>query len=221
MAADDGQFKNGGAADRVCCRARRGPLSRRLGGRRSTKANGQFDYIDGADDGGDLAGGRRNGFGVYSRVDGSNYEGDWLDDMPDGYGQLVESDDYTYEGAWSKGQRAGYGAMQIGGTFGYEGTWVANMRHGFGREVRPDGGEYTGEWREDQREGSGMLRCRTAPSTMATGITTFPSGKAPAFHLKASSSSASGMANSLPMGTSHCVRASSTTASFTTRSAKR
>ena len=169
------------------------------------QGNGRFDYIDGANYDGEWFGGRRNGFGIYSRVDGSNYEGDWLDDMPDGYGQLVESDDYTYEGAWSKGQRAGYGAMQIGGTFGYEGTWVANMRHGFGREVRPDGGEYTGEWREDQREGSGILRMPNGALHDGHWNHNSPSGKAREFHLKASSSSASGMATSLPTGTSHCV----------------
>ena len=85
---------------------------------------GTLDFPDGAKYKGELKGGARHGYGVFTFADGSIYEGQSVMNIFEGKGKMTWTDGGWYEGEWSKGQI-----------------------HGNGKEVRPDGSlRHDGLW---------------------------------------------------------------------------
>ncbi len=70
-----------------------------------------YTYPDGTRYDGEWEGGKRHGYGVWSRPDGTRYVGEWKDDKPHGEGTLTAPDGSMYSGQWENGKKQGRGVL--------------------------------------------------------------------------------------------------------------
>jgi hypothetical protein len=106
---------------------------------------------------GELADGKRHGFGKYVSSSGAMYEGDWKDGKKNGKGKFVFVDGSVYEGDWKDDRRHGKGKEVTAEGFIYEGDYKDGMAHGNGKYVFANGDVYEGGFKNDIRNGLGKL----------------------------------------------------------------
>eukprot|EP00931_Biecheleriopsis_adriatica_P010928 TRINITY_DN111996_c0_g1_i1.p1 TRINITY_DN111996_c0_g1~~TRINITY_DN111996_c0_g1_i1.p1 ORF type:complete len:261 (+),score=49.01 TRINITY_DN111996_c0_g1_i1:85-783(+) len=117
--------------------------------------DGEETYEDGSTFKGQLADGRRHGYGVWTSP-AEQYTGQWRFDQRDGEGRQTWQDGRAYDGQFKQGKFHGVGRMEWhtpNGLMLYEGQYVDDLKHGVGKYVWPDNRMYEGEWKDGQRSG--------------------------------------------------------------------
>ncbi len=101
---------------------------------------------------GEMAGGVRQGLGVFIWEDGTRYEGQFHANRRNGHGIHYETDGDRYEGEFVEDDRRGFGAFHKPDGRVWRGEFLDGPFHGFGVFVNQDGFRVAGEWR---RSGDG------------------------------------------------------------------
>lgn len=111
----------------------------------------QVRWDDGSAYDGQLAGGLRNGDGVYTWASGSKYEGSWVKDKRQGKGVYTWPDGTSYNGEWNEDRPCGTGVCTWVSGSVYQGEWSDGKRDGKGVYRWSDGTVYEGLWQDDKR----------------------------------------------------------------------
>eukprot|EP00930_Biecheleria_cincta_P061983 TRINITY_DN47507_c0_g1_i1.p1 TRINITY_DN47507_c0_g1~~TRINITY_DN47507_c0_g1_i1.p1 ORF type:complete len:250 (-),score=39.90 TRINITY_DN47507_c0_g1_i1:147-794(-) len=114
-----------------------------------------IDYGDDASYTGDVADGKRHGFGTY-KSPAETYRGQWQADRQHGEGLHTWSDGRSYEGQYVNGRFSGRGKMTWTTNKGimiYEGQYENDVKHGQGKFTWPNGNVYDGGWLHGKRHG--------------------------------------------------------------------
>ena len=131
--------------------------------KKETYSNGYYE--------GELANGKRNGYGTYYWNSGSRYEGNWVNDVRKGFGRFFWKDGGRYEGEWENDKMNGYGVYYLpsGSVYrgqwkddqkcngkqeyswgSYEGEWANKTWGGYGKEIVYNGPTYEGFWQDNK-----------------------------------------------------------------------
>ena len=114
-------------------------------------------YSDGEFFEGELANGKRNGFGKHHCAD-SIVECAWENDRVKGQGKIIWHKGGEWTGEFKDGRRwNGQGVVHHESGDRYEGTTAEGERNGFGKYVWNDGTVYEGEWQNGKKHGKGKL----------------------------------------------------------------
>ncbi|ALS63722.1 MORN repeat-containing protein [Pandoraea apista] len=115
--------------------------------------NGVFDQrLDG-----EMARGKRTGFGTYTWANGNRFEGQFTNNDRTGKGKLIWTNGDVYEGDFVVSKRTGKGKLTWANGDSYEGDFVDGKRTGKGVTVWANGSRYEGDYFEGSRTGQGYL----------------------------------------------------------------
>jgi serine/threonine protein kinase len=107
---------------------------------------------------GQVADGKRQGFGVLEFKDGDRQAGEWKDNVLNGLGTERLNDGPRYEGQWRTGLPAGLGVREKPGAERADGNFAAGRLEGLGsrRVLSEPTSTQTGEFRGDTLDGLGV-----------------------------------------------------------------
>jgi hypothetical protein len=109
---------------------------------------------------GEIAKGKKNGFGKLRYADGSVYEGQWELDHRQGSGKFTFSSGDWYEGNFLNDCYNGLGEFRYKNGNSYEGMFESNLFHGTGKFTFSNGDIYEGDYQKGKRHGNGKFSYR-------------------------------------------------------------